>query len=358
MRPASLLSECARNIGSGTTRAMLGLLMLTSSLLAALTMDGLEARSIMLDQRQMLNSGAATVTVAAPGGIDPERCASLNDVSGVHGAFAFRAAQARLNIAALPDSSVPLYDTVGNPLGVLGGTSTHPTGILLASQLAHLLSLAPSETLALIGPEPSTGLAGTFTYPEDGRDSQLAAAALQPSPPQGQFDSCWFTIWPPNPTLERLSASVLVTGVDTGTVTTGQLNQTLGLPTDTNAVLAQRPTRFLPAVAAILAALITFTLVRTRRVEFAIARHLGQTRRDQSIQILIETSAWALTSTALTAALLSHTLSPSLTRDELTWVLTSTGTVLAGCMLATLTGALTAALTITERRMNTWPRDK
>lgn len=357
MRLASLTGECVRNIQSGTTRAAVGVVMLTGVIVAAFSLDGLAMRNSLLQQRELLNSGASTITVTAPGGIDPERCAALSDVPGVRGAFALRAADRRLTIGALPDSSVSVYDVVGDPLDVLGGATTEPTGIFLARQLAHELSVVPGDDLALLEVEPA-GVAGVFNYPDDGRNSLLAASVLQPSPGFGEFDSCWFTLWPPSEALESLGTSVLISGIDLGAVTTAQLNQSAGRPGPTHVVLAQRSTRYLPVGAAILAALTAFTLVRLRRVEFATARHLGQTRSSQVLQILIETSSWALTSVAVAAAVLLQVLTSFLTNNEVALVLTNLFAGLTGVLLAALGGATAAALSISERRMHAWSRDR
>lgn len=357
MRRADLLGECARNINSGTTRGLVGAIALWILMVCAVGVDGLAARDILVSQRDLRSSGAATSVVSAAGGIDPVRCEALDSVAGVEGAFALRVAE-RVVPAALPDSTVAVYDLVGDVSGVLGTARRPVAGVLVAGPLADQLGLVAGQRLPLLDAANGPVVAGVFAYPSDGRNSQLAGALLQEVPPSGLFDSCWVAIWPPNPELDALTFTAVAFGAPTGEVSIDQLNTTFGQPRATQVVLGERATVLAPLAGGMLAAAIGFLQVRQRRVELAIARHLGQTRREQLVQIVIETLAWVIPAGVGASAVLLIALTRALTATEAGWMVWTALTGVGGMALACLAGALAAALTITPRRMQAWTQDR
>lgn len=357
MRRAELLGECVRNIDSGTTRALLGAIALCGLMIAAIGVDGVAARDALISQREFRSSGAATRVVSASGGIDPVQCEALNLADGVQGAFALRASE-RLVPAALPDSTVAMYDVVGDVAGVLGVESGQEMGILVAEQLADQLGVTPGETLPMLEEAAAPTVAGVFAYPSDGRNSQLASALLQEVPASGAFDSCWVAIWPPNPSVEALAFSSVAFSTPAAEVSIEQLNSTLGQPRATEQVLAERATALAPLAGGMLAVVIGFLLVRQRRVELAIARHLGQARAEQLLQILIETAAWVIPAGVAASATLLMILTRGLAAGEVAWMVSTTVVAVGGMALAGIAGALAAGLTITPRRMQAWTQDR
>ncbi|MFJ6678617.1 hypothetical protein ACIQLK_05735 [Microbacterium sp. NPDC091382] len=357
MRTSQLLGESFRNVRSGTTRALLGVVALFSILLGTVASDGLAASDIFSSQRAVRASGASVVTVSALGGIDGERCASLARVHGVVGAFALREAPARLTLDAMPDTSFALYETTGDPVAVLGGRSTSD-GLLMSSQISTLLAAADRPLLSVANEVEPVRVDGVFNYPDDGRNSQLAAAFLASTAASGAFDSCWFSLWPPSEELAGLASLVVMPGVDASSVSIGQLNQTFGRATTTDELMQTRTTRYLPPAGALLAFVLTFLMIRSRRVELSVARHLGQSARGQVGQLLIETATWALVTTLAAFAVMTPFATASLTAREVEWVLEVLTLNVAVVFLFSLIGATAATLTISSRRMQSWSKDR
>lgn len=356
MKFKEIASEAWRNLVTGTSKTLTGIGLLTLVIIAMLGMDGRAIHEVFLSQRTIQNSGAATVIVAAQGQVDGQRCASLNEVQGIKGAFALRSGTQRLPIVTLPDSSPPLFDVAGDIATTLGGTTSGSPGVFLSTQLADQLGVSVGGTIPI--DSTSQAVTGIFHYPDDGRNSQLAAAATQNVPRVGKFDSCWFTIWPANSTLDSLTHSVLTDGTDPQVVTISRLNQSFGQVASTDQLLAQRPTNYLPIIGSVLAFAITLTLVRSRRVELALALHLGQLRHHQMLQVSIEIFVQIVLAALVGSATLLLVLTPDLTGWEAQWLLSTTCRHVLALAIAALAGTVLGSTTMSSKRLHTWTKDR
>ena len=244
MRWASILSEAIRNVNSGTTRAVLAAAALLVILAGTVLQDALAVQHVFIDQRAVRTGGGATHIVAAPAGINGQQCLALRGLKGVVGTIALREVPDRLDLLAYPHSKPALYDVAGGLAEVLDAHPSGPPGVWLSEVMATRFGSGP---LAMADGS-SAVVAGTFPYPDDGRNSQLASAALQPVPPFGRFDACWVTIWPHDDASLALLDTAIVPGTENAT--RQQLNPTFGTPTPTITLLRTRSTRWLPIVGA------------------------------------------------------------------------------------------------------------
>lgn len=352
MRWSSILSEATRNVASGTTRAILAALALLVVLAGTVLQDSLSVQQVFVAQRAVWAGGGATHIIAAPAGIDGQRCVALRGLKGVVGAIALREVRDRFDLLAYPHSKPALYDAAGDIPAVLGGQPARQPGVWLSETMAARFGTGP---LAMAD-GTSALVAGTFPYPDDGRNSQLSSGALQGVPPSGRFDACWATIWPH----DEASLALLDTAVAAGSddVTRQQLNPTFGTPTPTITLLQERPTRWLLTLGAAASAALGYTVVRIRRVELSLAQHLGVRAAQQRIQLQLETLYWALPASALATSVTLVAATANTTAPEARWLLTHILIGVATCLVATLTGSLAAALTIVEKKLYLWTKDR
>ena len=352
MRWASILSEAIRNVNSGTTRAVLAAAALLVILAGTVLQDALAVQHVFIDQRAVRTGGGATHIVAAPAGINGQQCLALRGLKGVVGTIALREVPARLDLLAYPHSKPALYDVAGGLAEVLDAHPSGPPGVWLSEVMATRFGSGP---LAMADGS-SAVVAGTFPYPDDGRNSQLASAALQPVPPFGRFDACWVTIWPHDDASLALLDTAIVPGTENAT--RQQLNPTFGTPTPTITLLRTRSTRWLPIVGAAISAALGYTMIRTRRIELSLGQHLGVHGWQQRIQLGLETLCWAVPASALATTVALAITTAHTTAPETRWLLIHILVGVAACLIATLTGSLAATLTIVERMLYTWTKDR
>lgn len=352
MRWSSIWSEAMRNVASGTTRAILGALVLVMILAGTALQDALAVQHILASQRAVRSGGGATHIISAPEGIDGERCVGLTGLKGVVGSMALREVQDRFAVLAYPHSKPSLLEVAGDVGGTLGAHPVQPTGLWLSEAMANRFGTGP---LPMVD-GGTAQVAGTFPYPDDGRNSQLASAALAPVPPMGVFDSCWVTIWPHDPESLALLGTVLVPGADDAT--RQQLNPSFGSAAGTLALLEQRPTRWLLAIGAAAAAALGFVLIRTRRVELSLAQHLGVRATQQRLQLVLETACWALPAGILAAAASVVATTAHTTAPEASWLVGHICTGVGTCLAAATVGSQAAALLIVEKKLYIWTKDR
>lgn len=352
MRWASILSEAARNLASGTTRAVFAALALLVILAGTVLQDALAVEHVFIAQRAVRVGGGATHIVAAPAGIDGQRCVALRGLNGVVGSIALREVPDRFGLLAYPHSKPALYDVAGDIPSVLDARPSMPTGVWLSEAMATRFGSGPLP----MADGTSVVAAGTFPYPDDGRNSQLASAALQPVPPSGRFDACWVTIWPHDDASLALLETAIVPGTDN--VTRQHLNPTFGTPAPTITLLQTRSTRWLLAIGAAASAALGYTLIRTRRVELSLAQHLGVRVTQQRLQLGLETLCWTFPAGILAAALTLVVTTAHTTAPEARWLLAHILIGVATCLVAALTGSQAAALTIVEKKLYLWTKDR
>lgn len=358
MKISTIAREAWQNICSGTTRALLGTLVLAILIGGALTLDGLAARAVLLSQKNVVAAGAATILVSSEGRIDGVRCLALGELNGVRGAVALRSIPERLPLDSLPATRPALYEYAGDPLRVLGGSGRDDLGgVLLSSLLAEQLHAEVGSVLPLAGEQRAVD--GMIRYPDDGRTTMLASAALARVPvTSGRFDSCLYTVWPLAGALESFASTAVDSDAEAQSPTVTYLNTTLGTPRTTVTLLDERATRVLVPIAAGAAALLGFLFVWMRRLELAVARHIGQSRGAQSAQLLTETLPWSVVAALLGTVTSVLVTARNLTFDETTLIVHEVFVHGAGIALATLLGTILAACLISPRAMQRWAKDR
>lgn len=358
MKLSAIFREAGRNTLAGTSRALVGLIAFVAILLGTIGIDAHTATQSLIAQRSMATNGSATVTVSAQGEIDPQRCLALAQVAGVTGAAALRPAAHRLPLSTLPGTPPLLYESAGDLLATIGGEQELPGGIFVASQLAQQLQVTAGDALPLDGSPPSVLISSILPYPDDGRDSILAAAVIQPVPAAGAFDECWYTVWPYSERLQALALTTLAAGADPANAGVSRLNTSTGELVSTEERLSSRTTTLLPLLAAVLSFTLAALLIWTRRVELALAQHLGVSRTAQTWQLLLESLTWATPAALLASTAVAVTQLPELTAAEASWVITHTATGLGASLCAVLVGTLAASMLIHERQLYSWSKDR
>ncbi|MCM3532814.1 hypothetical protein M3693_01045 [Cellulosimicrobium funkei] len=302
MRPRSVASEAARNLRSGTTRA---LLLAVAFVLLVGTLAALDTRAVVDVLRGAADfraSGAAIATLAAPGRVDGGRCEAFSDVPGIT-AGAYRAGEP-LRALSLPSSRLSVFDVTPGLLDVLTGTTTpaRTSGVWLSAGLAETLGVVAGDRLATSSGDAT--VAGIYAYPDDGRDRALAYAVLTPVPPAGTFDVCWAEAWPVDAGSSALLPTALLPGTDPTEATLGQLNTRLGAEHDALDLLAHRLTRHAPVAALLTGFVLGAASVRARRLELAAALHARVPRPALAWQVLLEVLAWTLAGALIAGACL------------------------------------------------------
>lgn len=286
MRPSALVVEAWRNVRGGTALAgpLAWVLAVLVAVLCAAALG--DTAALVARAAQYRAAGADVLIVRAEGGVDPVACEALSGTAGVESG-AVRRAGDDLVAAALPGSSVPTWEVTGGVPALLGADAAG-AGILESREVASALG---GTTLAtVLGPVP---VAGVYDYPHDGRRTDLQFAVLSPTSSTTPFDECWARTWPPTPDLESLLRTTLL-DASADDVEVLQLNGALGAGFAGQELFAGRTTRALPPLACGAAAVILFAAGRTRRLEFASARHSGVRLADLWRIVMLEGAAWAV----------------------------------------------------------------
>ncbi|WP_431838094.1 hypothetical protein [Cellulomonas sp. Y8] len=341
---------------SGTARAGLGF---TCMVVVLATLAAWETSAVQgavgraLDYRA---SGASTVTLAAPGRIDAAACHQLADLPGVDDAGAIRRAGTDIVPATLPHGTVPTYDVTPRFGGLLDAEVHGESGLLLSDQAAVLSS---GREVTLLAPTGAVAVAGTFSWPRDGRRPGFGYAAMQLSPATGIYDECWVHAWPMPGDLANIVQTTLIPArdVDDQPAVLSQLNTTLGTRFTGGETFDVRPTRHAPALAAALGAAIGYAAVRVRRVQLAGALHDGLTRASLLVIVGLEACAWVLPA-AVTIAAATIVVAGTGPPEAASATVGVSMRVAAAAAMAALLGALTAAMGARERQLVRYVRDR
>lgn len=365
MRPRELLSEMWRNINSGTSRSLLTACVLAFLLLGSILGDGMAQKNVFGQQREFRDVGGAILTAQAPGRVSASRCLALADAAGVNGVFAYRLRDdPDLALAVYPSGGPDFYDVVGEPARVLGGTDAESGGIFLPSEVATLVGKDVGDDLAFLrdGATLQIPVRGVFPYAEDGRMPIFANAVLLPShDTASNYDGCWVSIWPYDAMIEPLLDTTVVGESADGTsaqVITGQMNSTLGPPQNTADLLEARPTRLLGSIVAVMACMVMFALVRMRRSELAMSRHLGQSGSQQCLQMCGEASYGVFAAIAVSLPIGLIVLLPGLAPDEARYLVKFMLLTAGGTALCAVLGSAIGVLTVRESLLQHYAKDK
>lgn len=348
MRAAGLRREVWRDVRTGTARTALWVAALCLVVVGLATVEVAAVRQAVAAAHTYRDSGAATVTLSAPGRIDAPACAGLGSVDGVTAAGALRARAVPLRPAALPRGSVPVVEVTPGLLAVIGAGTTSASGVVLSAEAADVLAARPGSVVAVTD-GGSVVVTGTYEWPSDGRRPGYGYAALAPVPVTGAFDECWLTAWPVPTDVASVLRTTLLPGDDAeAPVVLSQLNTTLGTQFTGGVAFDERLTRFAPVAGAALALALGFLSVRTRRAQLAALLHDGLSRASLGALVALETLAWLVP-----AALLAVCWTVVVAGTGPVDAVESTGLLAARVAVPALTAASVgagAALTLTRER--------
>lgn len=303
MRFRSILREVWRNTLSGTSRCVLLSAVLVALVVVALGADIVAVSTLEAKAETFRASGASVLTLRAQGRVDGDRCEALRELSGVRAAGALTIREADPVVpAALPGAPMEAADVSPGMLAVLGAASDGGPGIVIVSDTATTLGLQIGDPFATT--EGLTRLAGTYTYPRDGRRDGYGYLALEVTGAGQVFDECWVDVWPADDAVRPLLFTVLRSGDGTEEAPqVEQLNASLGTAFDGDEQYRGRVTRLAGICAGLLAAGVGFLATRGRRVELASALHDGMRRRDLWSVVLLEAILWTFPAVSVGTAM-------------------------------------------------------
>jgi hypothetical protein len=287
MRTASILQEAWRNVSLGASRTLLiaiGTIVVVGLLSA---FEGISVASVIRQAADFRNSGASTIVLRDPGAIDGAACDALDHVSGVVASGAQRQRSETFQPLVLPNQGISFYDVTPGMEKLLN-SSPRPRairGLLIEHGLATALHVVPGRTI--VTESGATIVSGIYTYPDDGRNPELQYAALIVDPPSGSYDECWAKFWPVDEDYAGLMQTV-VQGTDSANSDFSQLNSSLGSQFDGTALFESRLSRFAALIAFFAEFTICFIIGRSRRLEYASARHVGVSKAQLAIQVALE----------------------------------------------------------------------
>ncbi|WP_402374139.1 hypothetical protein [Isoptericola rhizosphaerae] len=306
MKARSVAGEAARNLVTGTTRALwwaLAFVVLVGGLAVA---DARVLVRVWQDADAFRSAGAAVLTLASEREqvVDGTRCQGLSGVSRLAGAGALRPGTP-IRAANMPSSDLTVWEVTPGVLELLTSTA-RPTqvvtgatgGIWLADDLAAALGASAGDDL--VTTDGRVRIAGVYSWPDDGRDRVLAYAAVVAVPASGTFERCWAEAWPADEDAAGLLYSAMSPGADD--LRLGQLNSQRGSTYDLTGSVDSRPTATAPAAAAVVGLVLGCVAVRARRLELASALHARVPKRLLSWQLLLEAGCWLAAALSVTAA--------------------------------------------------------
>lgn len=298
-----VLGEALRNVVSGTSRLLGGALLLAAVVGMLVAWEVIGTDQLLVRADAFRSSGATGLTITAAGSIDATACDSLGSADGVQAAGAVRREQSDLVPATLPRGPVATYGVSLGLIDVLDIAQDDPTGagVVLSRDVADRLGLGTGDPL--LTAQGTTRVSAVYAWPDDGRRSGFASAALVPTVETTGFDECWVAASPVPANLAPLLRTAVVPDPTGATVVTqGRLNSTFGESLDGSRLFAERATRAAVWGAMLAGAAIGFAAVRARKVELASARHVGAGQGAQVWGVLIEVAAIVLVSLVLVAA--------------------------------------------------------
>ena len=272
MHPVDAAAEAWRNLRSGTVRALSLVLALAAASGLLVWLDLGSVAGLVERAHAFVDSGAATLVLHTSQRVDGAACQRLASLD--HAAAAAITVQHHsVRPAQLPQQDIPV--AVATPgMAALLGVQARTAGVWVSREAADALAVRTGSDLVLDGRH--TQVAAVYDYADDGRRVGLGYAIIEPVPASGSFDECWIRRWPMSDATRGLLNSVATrSGTDDDTRTIAQLNPTLGVGFDVEALLEQRVTAGAWWIAALLGAAAGVVPIRLRRLELASARHAG-----------------------------------------------------------------------------------
>ncbi|MGN0103188.1 hypothetical protein [Bifidobacterium thermacidophilum] len=336
MNLRSICSEAVRNISAGTTRAAWFFLVM---LITGVLLGGYEAMSIVqLEQEAITRISSDADTKALIGAsVDGQACDGLEMVhNGPSLAGAARAAES-ITASSTPGMELPAYEVTPGFIKLLasgqktanassssssssssasssaqqGAASTQQevnetadtSGIWISTDVSHDFGLVKGSVMQTNRGDMT--IAGVFSWPNDGRDTRFAYAAMIPvSASSGEFTECWAKQWPVSEQTNDLLYSTAIVSGTGGNTTVAQVNKSFDSRYNAYSSYKNRMTVWLPYVSLAVGVIAGVISVRRRRLEYAGALHVGQTKGAQLLEMTLETLIWAGLATIACLALL------------------------------------------------------
>ncbi|MGY4644585.1 hypothetical protein [Cellulomonas sp. URHB0016] len=353
MRPTAIVSEAWANLRTGTTRAatLAAVLILTAGTLAVL--DARAMVGVLSAAEQFRSAGGATWILEDKGNVDGPHCDALNGADGMR-VGALREGDPTRALA-LPASQLTTWEASPGLLGAaLGRDVPTDPGVWVSADLAEALGLAPGDVLATSSGDAL--VAGTYSWPEDGRARTLGYSLVVPVAATGNFDACWAATWPPSQDSASLLYSAAGSKADAQPTLT-QLNPSSGTSYDPRSAMASRLTRWTPAAAAVIGLVVGLAGVRARRLQIASALHARVARPHLAWQHLLEATCWVGAATLVAGAASAWAAAAGNPDPSAAVYLTALRTVGAGAAGA-IAGTLAAVSTARERDLFRYFRDR
>lgn len=345
MRADALLREVARNLVSGTARAVPLALMLAVALGGLVAVDLFAVRQLVDDSRRFQAAGASVLTVRLLDGIDGRACERLRSLPAVQAAGAVSDSEEPIRAVNLPGSPIPAFAASPGFAELLLGSVPAGAGVVVSDDTARTLGVGPGDrVVAESGP---TRVAGVYQYPDDGRRPGFGYGALVVTGEAAIFDECWVRAWPRIDVLPALLLTTVVpgkAGLDDPPAV-AQLNTRLGETFDGAQRFAARVTAWTPLAGALAAGLFAAVAGRLRRLESAAALHVGVPRSAIVLASTLEAAAWAGAAALIGAAATVMFASGFEPPDRAVMLLLAARVVLCGWLGALAAAALTAAAT-------------
>lgn len=321
MRLSSICSEAMRNIAAGTARAftMFLAVLLTGTLLGGfetLTVVGLENQARM---RIDANADVKTLVGGQVDGVVADRLAGLPGGPTASGAMR---KGPQVTPLATPGKDLASWQVTpgllrllaqGASNGSAGGANgsgnarrqADANGVWVSDDLAHDFGLTVGGMLDT--DQGKVRVAGTFAWPNDGRDTRFAYSLVVPvSASDGTFEEAWAKQWPVSDELDvLLYSTAVVSGGEQAQTGVTSLNKGFDAHYDAAASYRDRMSRWMPWVALCVGMLLGALSVRRRRLEYAAALHSGESKGAQLLGLALETLVWAGLGALCSAALLA-----------------------------------------------------
>lgn len=306
MKIRSIISEAARNITTGTSRAVLFMLI---SVLSMLAFAGFDISMIHnIEQQSLARIQAYADTSAVVGGaVDGKSCdglAGLNDVSAYSGGLR----QSRdIALVATPGKTISSYEVTPGFLRMLVlsdeslGTSSQASsridarGVWISRLVSRDFGLVKGSTLYTSN--GTVRVAGVFSWPNDGRDTRLGYAIISVGSSSRNYDECWVKQWPNGQIADSQIMATLVISSrtsDNSSIGITRINKGYDSHFNPHELFRHRISRFAPLIVFALGILVGLFSVHRRRLEYAGALHAGQTKLAQVTEILCETIVWTI----------------------------------------------------------------
>ncbi|PJM77406.1 hypothetical protein [Bifidobacterium felsineum] len=326
MRLAGMLGEAWRDLITGTSHACALAVGLACLIVLLAGADWLTISGIQKQTDEYVASGGSTWILEYPNHIDGAACDRLTSLDGVEAAGAVRQSENKLVFAALPSTSVPLYEITPGATEVFmlsttgtqwkngtphesGSVSQNREGVLLSSEAAKPFQAQSGQSLALKDGR-SLDVVDVFDWPDDGRKSGFSYAALTPIPADSSatFSQCWVRAWPQTKNLEsllRLASDGTANATAAERPQIYKLNTAKGSELDSTVLFVSRLTAYVPWIALAAALALGFIATRTRKLEMASALHCGVPKTVLLTQIMLETITWSIAGILLASPLLA-----------------------------------------------------